>query len=151
VLHEIGHALGIGHSKYIKDVMYFRSAPQQGQLTNRDKATIARLYGDYPVIGFVPKHEETPTPTVPVAPAAFLPPAAPDDSKVVPPMFVPPPVDEDDKLKPPMFVPPPAGATTKNDVPVPMFVPPAVTPVMSKKPPTGQKINVPLFVPPPAK
>jgi tetratricopeptide (TPR) repeat protein len=162
VLHEIGHALGVGHSKLIKDVMYFRAAPQQRALSSRDKATVARLYQDYPVIGFVPKHEDTPAAaTAPVAPPAFLPPALPDDSKVSPPMFLPPAVPENEKLTPPMFVPPSAEQSHKNDVPVPMFLPPAVKTAppppksapskTAPKPPNAQKINVPFFVPPAAK
>jgi tetratricopeptide (TPR) repeat protein len=163
VLHEIGHALGVGHSKFIRDVMYFRSARQQHALTTRDKATIVRLYDGYPVIGFVPKHVATPSgPTVPVAPPAFLPPEAPDDSKVVPPMFLPPPVD-DEKLTPPMFTPPPA-ADVEDKVAVPMFTPPPLktettsgkkSPVSTKKvaPPASkpEKVTVPFFTPPPAK
>jgi tetratricopeptide (TPR) repeat protein len=163
VLHEIGHALGVGHSKFIRDVMYFRSAPQQQALTPRDRATIARLYDGYPVVGFVPKHTSNPSgPTVPVAPAAFLPPEAPDDSKVVPPMFLPPPVD-DEKLTPPMFTPPPA-ADVEEKVQVPMFTPPPLhsgstvpkkTTVQAKKsassPSKPEKVVVPFFTPPPAK
>lgn len=59
-LHELGHALGIrGHSDSASDIMYFnQSFRQLPALTKRDKATIARLYGDYPgleasgVLGF---------------------------------------------------------------------------------------------------
>lgn len=152
VLHEIGHALGVGHSKFIRDVMYFRSARQQQALTPRDKATIARLYSGYPVIGFVPKQAPGAAPTVPVAPPAFLPPEAPDDSKVMPPMFVPPPLEDNEKLMPPMFTPPPVNA---QPAAVPMFTPPPVKSASSapKKtaPPKNDTVPIPLFTPPPAK
>ena len=164
VLHEIGHALGVGHSKLIKDVMYFRAAPQQRALSARDRATVARLYQDYPVIGFVPKHEDTPAAAkAPVAPPAFLPPALPDDSKVSPPLFVPTAIPDDDKLTPPLFVPPSAEAAHPTEA-LPLFVPSPLksaragntaTPVKdankATKPPTAGKINVPFFVPPAAR
>lgn len=50
-LHEFGHALGLaGHSTNNRDVMFFSESPTVwAALTKRDKATIARLYWDYPV------------------------------------------------------------------------------------------------------
>lgn len=52
-LHEVGHALGInGHSNNNVDVMFFSESPAIGPLlTQRDRATICRLYGNYPRIG----------------------------------------------------------------------------------------------------
>jgi tetratricopeptide (TPR) repeat protein len=50
-LHETGHALGLGHSANNKDVMFFSETSEHKlALTARDKATIARLYADYPVL-----------------------------------------------------------------------------------------------------
>jgi len=49
-LHEVGHALGIvEHSPSNKDVMFYsNSAAVWPALTKRDKATILRMYQDYP-------------------------------------------------------------------------------------------------------
>ncbi|MDZ4837115.1 MAG: tetratricopeptide repeat protein [Candidatus Melainabacteria bacterium] len=49
-LHEVGHALGInGHSNSNTDVMFFSESPTiLPVLSVRDRATICRLYGNYP-------------------------------------------------------------------------------------------------------
>ncbi|MBX9688672.1 MAG: tetratricopeptide repeat protein [Candidatus Obscuribacterales bacterium] len=49
-LHEIGHALGmVGHSPSNKDVMFYsNSSSVWPALTKRDKATILRIYQDFP-------------------------------------------------------------------------------------------------------
>lgn len=155
VLHEFGHALGLGHSKLIKDVMYFRSDLRQKGLSNRDKATMAHLYAQYPSLQFTPKSTST-APPVYLPPPSFIPPEPPDTSKLAPPMFMPPPITDDEKLTPPMFPPPPIGAPEKKksvtpDVAPPMFTPPPLSnssKVKKKPEPTS---NPPFFTPPPAK
>jgi predicted Zn-dependent protease len=48
-LHEVGHALGLkGHSSNNRDIMFFSESPTNSHtLTNRDIATIRRLYATY--------------------------------------------------------------------------------------------------------
>lgn len=49
-LHEVGHALGLnGHSNNNHDVMFFSESPSVWPaLTKRDRATVNRLYSNYP-------------------------------------------------------------------------------------------------------
>lgn len=156
-MHEIGHALGIfGHSTLYSDLMYFGSSSKQSSVpTKRDKATLARLYKDFPVIAFTPKTApvEPPAPSsvheTVAPPIAFLPPKPSDTKKLMPPMFVPPPIKpEREKLVPPMFVPPPISQVKQKKLPeVPLFVPPPVKPnhKQEKKP----DMSPLMFTPPP--
>lgn len=49
-LHEVAHALGFaGHSTNNKDIMFFSDSPTVwASLTKRDRATMERMYQDYP-------------------------------------------------------------------------------------------------------
>jgi tetratricopeptide (TPR) repeat protein len=123
-LHEMGHALGLDHSRAAKDVMYYRSSKQQtGKLTARDKASIAKLYDDFPVLAIVPKRETREEPKFLPIPS-FLPPKAKDTGSLPPPTFLPPPVGK--KLTPPLFTPPPLSKTNGSEKApaAPLFVPP---------------------------
>jgi hypothetical protein len=55
LLHEAGHSLGLnGHSTNNADIMYYgTNSKQLPALTRRDKATIARLYNDFPAFPMV--------------------------------------------------------------------------------------------------
>ncbi|HEY9785826.1 MAG TPA: tetratricopeptide repeat protein [Candidatus Obscuribacterales bacterium] len=142
-MHEVGHALGLNHSKLISDVMYFRSSPRQsGRPTRRDRATIAKLYADYPATNFVPRKESQDPREEVLPPPAFLPPKPADAKKLTPPMFLPPPPkSEDEKLQPPLFMPPKPRRSEKAP-PIPTFLP-KLAPGAQKKGPTP-----PMFVPP---
>lgn len=151
-MHEIGHALGLGHSTLCADIMYFGSSSKQtGFPTSRDKATLARFYQNYPVVSFTPTTQPIPTPTdkdTPIRylpPPAFLPPTPKDTKNLAPPSFLPPPKDGG-KLRPPVFVPPTKEASALDaDQPAaaPLFTPPPLK-QRSKEEPDPR-----LFVPPP--
>jgi predicted Zn-dependent protease len=51
-LHEVGHAFGLaGHSPYRTDIMFARVSRSQAPfLSQRDRSTIVRLYGQYPAV-----------------------------------------------------------------------------------------------------
>lgn len=132
IIHEVGHSLGLGHSKDIRDIMYFRGSVQQGPPTSRDRGTIARLYSDYPSLTFVAKATPEKTPITFLPPPTFLPPAKPDSGKIAPPMFLPPPIN----------------AQREKLVPPPMFVPPPINRQPSSKPADPKNL---FFTPPPAK
>jgi tetratricopeptide (TPR) repeat protein len=161
VMHELGHALGLGHSTYIYDVMYFRSSTKQtGEPTKRDNNTLALLYRNHPTVEFVAKAVPSTTSTITyLPPPTFMPPKLTGTKKIVPPLFMPPPLVSRKKLQPPLFTPPPLQKTAAPAIsearPVPnskrshesrdalLFVPP---PLKKRSPPTPQ-----LFVPPPLK
>ena len=128
-MHEIGHAMGLGHSTCCSDIMYFGSSSKQtGFPSKRDKATIAALYKDYPVMAFVGPKATIPTDTKIkyLPPPAFQVPVPSNMEKLPPPLFMPPPAKAiNEKLSAPVFVPPPlkkSGAT--RPVAPPTFLPP---------------------------
>ncbi len=129
-MHEIGHALGLDHSNYLYDVMYFRSISKQSGLpTRRDQATLARLYSNHPAAAFTPSAETGP-PVVFLPPPTFAPPKPPSSEKLIPPMFMPPPLNAiKEKLMPPLFIPPPISTGKKKAIESPpFFVPPPAKP-----------------------
>lgn len=168
-MHEIGHSLGLDHSTNYADIMYFgASAKQSGMPTSRDRATIARLYANYPVSKMAPPQAK-PEPIKYLPPPGFLPPKPPSMEDLRPPEFLPPPiVDDSEKLSPPFFQPLPIQpedkqADTKKSPAPPVFLPP---PAFSSKQPANSKVNsskksekntnesnpgVPFFTPPPPK
>lgn len=152
LMHEVGHSLGLNHSKCMRDVMYYRSSPiQSGPPTKRDATTIARLYQSYPVVAFVPKASTTIATTTFLPLPTFMPPALPDASKIRPPMFMPPPLRA--KLIPPMFTPPPLKEGGSKTALPPSFIPPPLKNGGSNGGSTQIKTTPgkPFFTPPPLK
>lgn len=161
-VHEIGHSLGLGHSNAVKDVMYFRSAAvQSGLPTDRDKATMARLYVDYPAVSFTAQAApvDNAVPIKHTPPPVFMPPKPPNTDKLVPPMFLPPPLSARKQLVPPMFTPPPikpAGKPEQKTSPAAPFFTPA--PIKKSTADCSRSATdrnhsapPPLFTPPPPK
>ncbi len=153
-VHEVGHSLGLGHSNCLTDVMYFRSAAvQSGLPTPRDKATMAKLYVDYPAIALTTTAPPEVIPAIPPAkhlpPPVFMPPKPPSTEKLVPPLFIPPPISANKQLQPPLFMPPPPKSKETKGPVIPLFVPPPPPDPPKKKDET--KPPPPLFTPPPPK
>lgn len=139
-MHELGHALGLGHSTNVCDIMYFGSSSKQtGMPTARDSRTIAKLYKEQPVLVAAVLKPVKPLAIEYLPPPAFLPPKPKDTSNLPPPIFLPPPLaKEAQKLKPPIFMPPPLKVTTQppkgkgqddklgkeGKTPMPFFLPP---------------------------
>jgi tetratricopeptide (TPR) repeat protein len=161
-LHEIGHALGMGHSTYLYDTMYFRSCPKQtGRLTNRDTATIARLYEAHPSTDFIAQ-TEGPGPVAFLPPPIFIPPKLKAAPSLGPLLYTPPPLVSERKLEPPLYMPPPLPKEPANSnketlpdrtKPPVLFVPPPLVrkqPTSSGRAQPGKTPPQPqLFVPPP--
>lgn len=124
-LHELGHAIGMGHSSYVKDIMYFQQTPRQLlSLSPRDRATAARLYNDYPVLKLV-------TGTTSLPPECFAQPPLPPGANLRYP-----PIPQSFFAKPPL---PPANAGSSDDeddglTPESLFAKPPL--------PTMMKVNV---------
>lgn len=162
VMHEVGHAMGLDHSNWIYDVMYFHcSSKQSGMPTSRDRKTLARLYGNHPAVNFTPSPESTAggPPIVFLPPPAFAPPKPKSSDKLIPPLFTPPPLSGiKEKLMPPMFTPPipnskgkspEKGGRTAPYPSVPSFMPPPLNQIKKKSPTVND--SIPFFVPPPVK
>jgi tetratricopeptide (TPR) repeat protein len=165
-MHELGHALGLDHCSNYCDLMFFGSSSRQtGLPTRRDRATLARLYADYPVSKQAPS-EQLPAPMKFLPPPAFMPPLPQSDEDLTPPVFLPPPlVPESEKLTPPFFKPAPLPATPESSTgseskkpPPPLFTPPPLgAPAASGKKPVKkpekktEPVKTPFFTPPPLK
>lgn len=155
-MHEIGHALGLGHSTMPSDVMYFGSSSKQsGMPTKRDKLTIARMYQSYAPLDFKSKlRPEVKNEIKYLPPPGFVPPKPPATDF---PLFLPPPLKRD--LAPPLFTPPPLAKVEKSDRapsagegknPPPLFMPAPIAKTrsaLSKKSP-AKGAPPPFFHPP---
>jgi tetratricopeptide (TPR) repeat protein len=143
-MHEVGHALGLGHSTSAGDVMYFGSSSKQPGIPSvRDRATIHRIYQDYPetTVSSASKPSTSMEPVKYLPPPMFTSPKPVDVQKVAPPVFLPPPIKtETEKLLPPLFVPPPKA----QGVTPPTFLPPPL-----KKDAKSASSAPPMFMPPP--
>ncbi len=113
-IHEVGHALGLGHSPKIADIMYFCTSTFQNGLSTRDKATLSKLYLAYPPIAFVPRASTLPNKIEYLPVPEFMPPLPPDTSKLEPPLFEPPPARQAEP-QPPFFTPPALSKPASNE------------------------------------
>jgi tetratricopeptide (TPR) repeat protein len=163
-MHEIGHALGLGHSTSASDVMYFGSSSKQPGLPSaRDKATIHRLYEDYPetTVSSASKPSASAEQVKYMPPPMFTAPKPVDVQKLAPPAFLPPPIKtETEKLSPPLFVPPPKTQGASQSSAAQEISPPSKTQGVAPSPPTflpaplkkrahTASSSPPMFMPPP--